>query len=165
MSRKNTHSVLYLKERGGQLYIDGTTAVQIYGYENADSEFIPALHVVDRERVERRQRHRIVRAIVTWSVMAVVLAAGCLSLFWYIGMHSRVTQAVKEVGTLSAQYEALVTENDERMHRIEQSVDLDAVRIRAITRLGMTYADEGQTIYYVPDAQDSVTQVATVGEP
>lgn len=164
MSRKNTHSVLYLRERGGQLYIDGTTAVQIDGYENADSEIIPALRVVDRERVERRQRSRTLQAIVTWSVTMFVLAAGCLSLFWYIGIHSRVTQAVKELGTLSAQYEALVTENDERMHQIEQNVDLDAIRTRAITRLGMTYADEGQTIYYTPDVQDSVTQVVTVGE-
>lgn len=164
MSRKNTRNVLYLRERDGQLWIDGTAAVKVEGYESADTQVIPSMHVVDRERVETHERKVLRRKVAAISIMAAIMIAGCLSIFWYIGIQSTLTQTVQEIGTLSSSYQSLVTANDARLAEITESVDLDTIRDRAMRDLGMCYADEGQVVGYTAEGLDSVTQVQVVSD-
>lgn len=162
MSRKNTHNVLYLSERNGRLVIDGTAAVKVEGYEDADSRVIPTMHVVDRKRAQSKARRALQRKVFSLVTMAVIMIAGCLSIIWYIGIQSQLTQAAREVGTLSSNYQALVTSNDARMAEITEGIDLGSILVHAIDDLDMAYADEGQIINYAADGYDSVTQVQIV---
>lgn len=164
MSRKNTRNVLYLMERDGHLVIDGTAAVQVEGYEAADTAVIPQMHVVDRERVERRRRSDLLRKACLFMAIATVVIAGSLSILWYIAIQTTLTQTAREVGTLASSYASLVTSNDARLAEIENAVDLDAVYTRAVTELHMGYAHRGQIVDYEPAIRDGVTQVQVLGD-
>ena len=88
-------------------------------------------------------------------VMVVVLIS-------YVKLQYEVTSAIGEVAGLESRLADLKESNDETLGAIEGAVNLDEIKYRAITELGMTYADEGQVISYENEIGDYVRQVSKV---
>ena len=64
----------------------------------------------------------------------------------------------KNIAVLEAQYNTLKAENDDTESRIKGAVDLEDIKRRAMTELGMQYANENQIVSYETDDDDYVRQ-------
>lgn len=94
--------------------------------------------------------------------MMGVLTVMCVFLLGYISLQSTVTSTVNETAQLETQLSELKTSNDQKLNEINSSINLDEIKYKAITRLGMSYADQDQVINYSDDDGDYVHQVSQV---
>ena len=85
-----------------------------------------------------------------------IMAAGFLA---SISLTTQITNAVEEIADLESELSELKKENEEALNAIETSVSLDDIKYRAITELGMSYADENQIIHYTNEESDYVRQL------
>lgn len=121
----------------------------------------------DQERVARPAASRkaghtsVMNAAMIISMLGVV-ALMCVALFGYISLQSAVTQSVKEIASYESTLSSLKEANDEKYNEIVASVNLDEIKSRAMSELGMTYAAENQIISYEGDMSDYVHQVSEV---
>lgn len=109
----------------------------------------------NRERARRMNLPYVLFLSAAMAVTGVVLIG-------YIQMQSAITTSVKEVARLESELNALKTENDEALSRIESSIDLEEIRRIAISELGMTYAAEGQIVEIPDEGSDYVRQYAKI---
>jgi cell division protein FtsL len=96
--------------------------------------------------------------------MIAVVFAVSFFLIQYIGLQSDVTAAVKEIAQMESSLSDLKSNNDELENQINSSVNLDDIKYRAITKLGMTYAEEDQIVNYDGGSGDYVRQVTQLGQ-
>lgn len=80
----------------------------------------------------------------------------------HVSIKSEITATNEEITALESKLNNMRLENDEDYSRIKNGVDLEEVRMKAIGKLGMTYATEGQIIYYSEMDDDYVRQVADI---
>ena len=80
----------------------------------------------------------------------------------HVAVKSEITATNEEITALESKLNNMRLENDEDYSRIKNGVDLEEVRMKAIGKLGMTYATEGQIIYYSEMDDDYVRQVADI---
>ena len=69
-----------------------------------------------------------------------------------------ITTQVKQNNELRTELATLRAENDATLEAIENSVDLAAIRDRAINEFGMKYATEDQVIWYNSEDNGYVEQ-------
>ena len=79
-----------------------------------------------------------------------------------IKLKNRSIVSIMAVAAKESELNALKTENDEALSRIETSIDLEEIRRIAITELGMTYAGEGQIVEIPSEGSDYVRQYADI---
>lgn len=91
-----------------------------------------------------------------------MVALMCLCLFQYISLQAAVTASVEEIASYESTLSSLRSANDETYNEIVASVDLEAIKSRAMNELGMAYAEEDQIISYEGDTSDYVHQVQEV---
>lgn len=91
--------------------------------------------------------------------MTASLVLMCIILVSYISLQSRVTSAVNENAALETQLATLKSDNDQRLNEINSGINLDEIKYKAITKLGMTYADDDQVVNYTNSDGDYVHQV------
>ncbi len=96
--------------------------------------------------------------------MTAVVFAVSVVLIQYVGLQAEVTASVKEIARLESSLSELKSNNDELENQIDSSVNLDDVKYKAITKLGMTYAEENQIIEYDGGEGDYVRQVTQLGQ-
>ncbi len=94
--------------------------------------------------------------------MAIVMTALCAILIYYISLQSSLTKSVQDISSLQSQLSELRIANDEAYNEIDNSIDLDEIKYKAITELGMKYANEDQIVTYNNDSGDYVHQVTEV---
>ena len=80
----------------------------------------------------------------------------------HVSVKSEITATNEEITRLESQLNNIRLENDEDYSRIKNGIDLDEIRMKAIGKLGMTYATEGQIIYYSELDDDYVRQVSDI---
>lgn len=80
----------------------------------------------------------------------------------YVTMRSEITAKNEKIMLLESTLNDMRLENDEDYSRIKNGIDLDAIKMKAIGKLGMTYATEGQIIYYTELDDDYVRQVSDI---
>ena len=80
----------------------------------------------------------------------------------HVSVKSEITATNEEITALESKLNNMRLENDEDYSRIKNGVDLEDIRMKAIGKLGMTYATEGQIIYYSEMDDDYVRQVADI---
>lgn len=85
-----------------------------------------------------------------------------LVLVSHVSVKSEITATNEEITALESKLNNMRLENDEDYSRIKNGVDLEEIRMKAIGKLGMTYATEGQIIYYSEMDDDYVRQVADI---
>ncbi|MBR2276079.1 MAG: cell division protein FtsL [Lachnospiraceae bacterium] len=133
-----------------------------YVYGNAARALQP-LHIEapapKLSHTARRNRDRAARMNPAW-VMFLTLAmlATGVALILYLRLQSDITNRVKSISVLEAQYNELTAETDDTETRIKGAVDLEKIKQKAMTDLGMHYANEGQIVTYETDDDDYVRQ-------
>ena len=80
----------------------------------------------------------------------------------HVSIKSEITATNEEITALESKLNNMRLENDEDYSRIKNGVDLEDIRMKAIGKLGMTYATEGQIIYYSEMDDDYVRQVSDI---
>ncbi len=107
----------------------------------------------------RRNRERAARMNPAWVLfLTVAMMATGAALIFYLRIQSDITNRVKNIAVLEAQYNTLKAENDDTESRIKGTVDLEDIKHRAMTELGMQYANENQIVLYETDDDDYVRQ-------
>ena len=69
---------------------------------------------------------------------------------------------MNKVASLESELTQLRENNEETLNEINNSVKLEDIRYKAITQLGMTYANKDQIVDYENDTDDYVHQVSEV---
>lgn len=176
MANKRTN----YRKSGRSSYNGSRTRSYRYGYQYGSEA--PALYP-DEDYEERRSRRSVEEqnrsarrrgskrraeatgmSLGTVLLMTTMLVLICLSLFSYISLETQVTQSVKQIASYESTLASLKQANDERYNEIVASVDLDEIKTRAMTELGMTYAQENQIVVYEGETNDYVHQVQEVNK-
>ena len=91
--------------------------------------------------------------------MLFIIAAMTGLLLYYIKLQADVTRTSREIADLEQKLTQMQAENDADYNEINDSINLEEVRDRAIHELGMKYADRDQVIIYSGSEKDTVHQV------
>ena len=136
-------------------YLEGTAAKQLErGFE---AEKLPVRKKVSNTtRKNREKMFHMNLGYVAFLVIALALAT--FTLCGYIELQSGITNHVKQISEMEAEYNSLKMANDEEYNRITSSVDLEKIRAIAIGELGMVYAQDGQIIQIQNTETDYVHQ-------
>ena len=138
-------------------YLEGTAAKQLErGFE---AEKLPVRKKVSNTtRKNREKMFHMNLGYVAFLVIALALAT--FTLCGYIELQSGITNHVKQISEMEAEYNSLKMANDEEYNRITSSVELKKIRAIAIGELGMVYAQDGQIIQIENTETDYVHQTA-----
>lgn len=136
-------------------YLEGTAAKQLErGFE---AEKLPVRKKISNTtRKNREKAFHMNLGYVTFLIAALALTT--YTLCGYIELQSGITNHVKQISVMEAEYNRLKLANDEEYNRISSSVDLEKVRAIAIGELGMVYAQDGQIIHIDNTETDYVHQ-------
>lgn len=137
-------------------YADGNTIRKV-DYDVVRELEKEPVRRVSKEAVRNRERaaRMSVGTVFFYTAFMGVVAA---VLFFYIQLQSANTAAVAKISQMETQLNEMTLENEEEYSRIMGSVDMEAIKIRAIENLGMQYAQEGQVIEVQGAANDYVRQ-------
>ena len=138
-------------------YLEGTAAKQLEsGFE---AEKLPVRKKVSNTtRKNREKMFHMNLGYVAFLVIALALAT--FTLCGYIELQSGITNHVKQISEMEAEYNSLKMANDEGYNRITSSADMEKIRAIAIGELGMVYAQDGQIIQIENTETDYVHQTA-----
>lgn len=118
------------------------------------------------ERPATQPRRRVAKQnkfSIPFFVFLMCTMAFCgLVLVNYVSIRSEITASNEEITMLESTLNDMRLENDEDYSRIKNSIDLEEIKMKAIGKLGMTYATEGQIIYYTEMDDDYVRQVSDI---
>lgn len=117
--------------------------------------------MMDREPA-RRAPKTAVMSFRTVLFMLALIAAMTAVLIMYIKLQSDVTSTSREIADLEKELTELKSQNDAAYNEINDSMNLEDVRKKAMDELGMKYADRDQIVIYSGEEPDSVHQVSDV---
>lgn len=149
-------------------YTDGTAARKMVvepeyerpAYNNQEEVYIPSYAKVRKNRAQKGLRMAMNPAFAVILGMAVfVTLVACLMM---LSMQAEVTNQGNTITMLQAKIESMEEENNAYETRINNSIDLEAIRDTAINKLGMVYPTEGQVLYYDLTESDYVRQYQDV---
>lgn len=89
------------------------------------------------------------------AAMLCVVGGFCMN---YLNLTSSMTNDLAKIANLEAQYNNLKAENDDYENRINGAIDLEAIKKKAMSDLGMQYANDDQIVLYESDDTDYVRQ-------
>lgn len=145
-----------------------TYANNVYVYENTArrldvqreyEEQAPQRRVLSNQARKNREKAKhmslgyIVFLLAAFSISAVVLIS-------YIRLNAEITTLTQQISQQEKILNNLRIDNTEAMTRIESAIDLEQIKMVAITQLGMTYPKEGQIVSYEGVNYDYVRKVA-----
>ncbi|MCR4923524.1 MAG: cell division protein FtsL [Lachnospiraceae bacterium] len=110
-------------------------------------------HVARRNR----ERHSHMNPLWVLFLSAAMIATGFV-LILYLRLQSDITSRVKNIAVLEAEYNSLKAENDDTESRIKGNIDLEQIKNKAMTELGMQYANQDQIVGYSSVDADYVRQ-------
>lgn len=157
---KSTRQTTY---RNSQ-YVYGSAVRQPARTPERQPERRPVRRVEERPQAQpRRQARRKSQFSIPFFMFLMCSMAFCgLVLVNYVSVRSEITASIEEIAALESTLNDIRLENDEDYSRIKNSIDLDEIKMKAIGKLGMTYATEGQIIYYTEMDDDYVRQVSDI---
>ena len=80
----------------------------------------------------------------------------------YVELQSRITDRSKSITAMQEELANLREENNAKYNAVMDSVNLDEIRDRAQTELGMVYASPEQIVEYENPATDYVRQLEEI---
>ena len=124
----------------------------------------------ERERQEREKRQRIAknrkrqlralrRQALSFS-LAVVMIAGLFA--GYVHLTTNIGKSKRNINDLKEQITVLKADNSAMKNRIATSLNLNSIKEKAMTALGMVYADTDQIVYYNMPDDDYMNQIEPV---
>ena len=130
---------------------------QKYVYTATADELIREMNskprILSKETRHNREKAKYMNiGYVLFLVAALFLCA--MILINYIQSQAELTAKISEISRLEKELITIKRSNDEEIKRLEGSTDLEEIKRRAISELGMIYATEGQIILYQSPDQD-----------
>lgn len=111
----------------------------------------------------RRNRARAQQLSPSLIAFFVIAALGIsVVLCRYITLRSAVTTASEEIASLQSELNDMKAANDQVENQVNNSINIDDVKYRAMTDLGMDYASGDQVIEYSGDSEDYMHQLQEV---
>ena len=140
------------------VYADGNTLRRVAAQPLREREEQPS---VSREVLSNRERSLQMNLgyVAFLAIAAVLTVAICVN---YLRLQAVCTAAQKEATSLENTLSRLKLDNDEEYNRIISGVNLEEVKEKAMTRMGMVYAKEDQIVEYEPATGDYVKQYQDV---
>lgn len=160
-NRRNVKRAAYEKEtapRGGksrQAYVYGNTARRLEVYRQPTAE--PVRRIEPAVRKNRDKARYMSAGYVIF--LAAALCAATLVLVNYIQLQAELTSRIRNVAAKESELNSLRVANEEEYNRILNSVNLEEIKRIAIGELGMTYAREGQIVFYSNEGTDYMRSV------
>lgn len=121
-------------------------------------------HERERERKKRIAR-RAMWANFTYGIFLAVavifVVAACAG---YLGLRSEVLRRSENISSMQTELAELTEQNDTAYQAAEDSVNLEAIRNRAVHELGMVNSSQGQVVEYEQITGDTVKQYDAIPE-
>jgi len=124
----------------------------------------------ERERERKRERQRIAKrrkkALLALKkqalvfTLAVVVIAGLFA--YYVHLQNNITKSRRNINDLKEQITVLKADNSAMKNRIATSLNLNSIKEKAMSQLGMVYADTDQIVYYNMPDDDYMNQIEPV---
>ena len=144
----------------------------VYGNVVTKPAYEPRRHEKSPERPEkrtsrqvrrnRRQALRMSSAYVVFLTVAALMALiVCVN---YVQLQSRITSRSKNITAMQEELADMKEENNTKYNAIMDSVNLDEIRDKAQTDLGMVYVSPEQVVEYDNPATDYVKQYENIPE-
>ena len=124
----------------------------------------------ERERERKRERQRIAKrrkkALLALKkqalvfTLAVVVIAGLFA--YYVHLQNNITKSRRNINDLKEQITVLKADNSAMKNRIATSLNLNSIKEKAMSELGMVYADTDQIVYYNMPDDDYMNQIEPV---
>ena len=99
--------------------------------------------------------------VVFLTVAALMALIVCVN---YVQLQSRITSRSKNITAMQEELADMKEENNTKYNAIMDSVNLDEIRDKAQTDLGMVYASPEQVVEYDNHATDYVKQYENIPE-
>lgn len=130
---------------------------QRYVYTATAEEFIREMNskprILSNETRHNREKAKHMNiGYVLFLAAALFLCA--MILINYIQSQAKLTAKISKISRLEKELITIKRSNDEEIKRLESSTDLEEIKRRAITELGMVYANKNQIIIYHSPDQD-----------
>lgn len=134
---------------------------QRYVYTATAEELICEMNskprILSKETRHNREKAKFMNIrYVLFFVTALFLCA--MVLINYIQSQAELTVKFSKISQLEKELITIKRSNDEEIKRLESSTDLEEIKRRAITELGMVYANENQIIIYQSPDQDYMSK-------
>ena len=153
-------------------YIDGNTVRRLQPEPKRRSEETHR-ELAEKQKRDRelRERKKAVRAAarrkqeralqmspgyVLFLAVSMAIMVGVVGI--YLQLKAELTGRVKHVASLKSEVLELKTDNDAEQKRIDNSVNLEEIRQKAVNELGMIYPGKDQIIYFNVDTSDYMNQ-------
>ncbi len=135
---------------------------QRYVYTATTDELIREMNskprILSNETRHNREKAKHMNiGYVLFLVAALFLCA--MVLINYIQSQAELTAKISEISQLEKELNTIKRSNDEEMERLESSMNLEEIKRRAITELGMIYANENQVTIYQSPNQDYMRKI------
>ena len=91
--------------------------------------------------------------------LCAALAVAGIVLIGYLKTQAELTVSIKHVASLESELNDMKLSNDEKLERINSSVNLEEIKKIAVEELGMTYAKEGKVVKTSSEGSDYVRQL------
>ncbi len=118
----------------------------------------PRRSISNEARKNREKAHHMNLGYMAFLMLA--LCAAGFVLVNFLQVQSQMTRKAETVASLEKQLNNLRLENDEKLSRIDNNIDLEGIKRIAIGELGMVYAGEGQIVVYTNEGNDYLRRVA-----
>ena len=142
------------------LYVDGNLAYVSEPAPELEPERNPEKYVDSRTRRNRARARSIdLRSVGFFAIGLLIVAGACTALIY---SQATLNRAKSQVASLSDELITLKDTNDAAMLRIEQGVDVEAIREKAIKEFGMVYPTSDQVVTYSVKDSDYMEQYREV---
>lgn len=136
-----------------QYYVDGNTAREL----DVVKELKRPAKKQDLAQRRKRDRMRYMNLPYVLFLCCAVAITGIV-LVGYLKKQSEMTVQMERVAAMESQLNDMRLKNDEKLQRINSSIDMDEIKRIAVEELGMTYAKEGQVVSISGEGSDYVRQ-------
>lgn len=151
--RERTQARNYRKQVRGQ-YTYGNTVRKTAPRQNNRSN-LRSMEGGQIKRNHEPKRGLNATYVIFLTIMMCLAGYVCMS---YLELTSSITNDLKKIAQLEMEYNSIKAENDDYESRINGSVDLEAIKKKAMVDLGMQYANDDQIVLYESDDTDYVRQ-------
>lgn len=154
--RVNSRSDRYIRDT----YEDGNAVRKLSELPLEEERQEAPVRVSRKTQRNRRRARSMGKGYVAF--LTVVCAATVMVCVNFLQLKAEITTQNEQVVSLETKLSKLKADNDAYYNTAMASVSMDTVKDAALTRLGMTYADESQVFFYDVKGNSYVRQFTDV---
>ncbi|MBO4336539.1 MAG: cell division protein FtsL, partial [Lachnospiraceae bacterium] len=112
---------------------------------------------ISRQTLRNREKARRMNPGLVFFFSLIIMVFG-VALFGELSLQAGNVRLRREIASMKSELNNIRMDNDEEESRIMGSVDMQEIKEKAITKLGMQYAQSGQVVEVADATDDYVHQ-------